>query len=74
MADEPPAAPLFRKPTRNKHARARPAAASEDDGDGASAVNRVAKVAKANPLVQGTAKPSSSGRATLQQELAHDAD
>ena len=76
MADPAPAAaPLFRKPTRNKHARARPRDGPEDGGDEASAVMRVAKVAKANPLVQGTARPSSgSGKATLQQELAHESD
>ena len=76
MADPAPAAaPLFRKPTRNKHARARPRDGPEDGGDEASAVMRVAKVAKANPLVQGTARPSGgSGKATLQQELAHESD
>jgi len=65
---------LFRKPKRNKHTR--PRATALDDGVGTGdqgpSVQRAAKAAKPNPLVQ-----SSSGgkqRATIQEELAEDSD
>lgn len=63
-------APVFRKPKRNKHSRSRPTEDSEV-GTESSAVVRVAKEAKANPLVQGTSRV---GRASLQEEMAHGSD
>jgi len=79
MSSEDPSAPapadaasLFRKPKRNKHVRARAADSEEAGGSEGSAVVRVAKEQKTNPLVQGTAR---AGRSSLlQEELAHDSD
>ena len=83
-ADSGDAVAVFRKPAkRNKHVRARPSASSLDeerkagaaDADtGDSAVVRVAKSAKPNPLVQSTGSAGAEGGGKLFRELAHGSD
>eukprot|EP00316_Scyphosphaera_apsteinii_P023914 CAMPEP_0119341878 /NCGR_PEP_ID=MMETSP1333-20130426/103531_1 /TAXON_ID=418940 /ORGANISM="Scyphosphaera apsteinii, Strain RCC1455" /LENGTH=340 /DNA_ID=CAMNT_0007353967 /DNA_START=19 /DNA_END=1041 /DNA_ORIENTATION=+ len=71
---EEAAVSVFRKPKRNKNVRQRPGAdgrAPVADEAGPSVV-RITKVAKANPMVQGTSGAKKSG--TLQSEFAHSSD
>ena len=81
-ADSGDAPAVFRKPAkRNKNVRARPSSLEEeptadaaDGGNGESAVVRVAKSAKPNPLVQSTGSSGAEGGGKLFRELAHASD
>lgn len=75
-------AAVFKRPAkRNKNMRARPSAA-EDEGPAvaeeevasSSSVIRVAKVAKTNPLVQGTGSSGGTAGSSMQKAMTHASD